>query len=52
MTVHKKLMKSYKWYRAWHQKPCSGYVHISILMLVFSYNLYLLVEIFKYAQEL
>jgi len=52
MIVHEKLMKCCKWYKHWHQKPYSGFVHILILMLVFSYNLYLLLEIFKYAQEI
>jgi hypothetical protein len=52
MNVHKKLTKSCHWYRDWHKKPYAGFVHILILLSFFSYNIYLLLEIYKHVQKI
>jgi hypothetical protein len=52
MNVHKKLMKKYKWYRAWHHNPYANLFHILIVLLMFSYNLYLLLEILKHVKKI
>jgi hypothetical protein len=49
MDVHKRLLKSCKWYRNWHKKRYSEFVHILIVLAMFYYNLYLVLEIFKYS---
>lgn len=51
-TTHQWLTKKYKWYKKWHEKPYAVFFHIIILLAFFSYNMYLLLEIFRYAQEL
>ena len=52
MDVHKKMMKRCKWYRNWHQKTYAGLIHILILLSFFSYNIYLLLEIYKHVQKI
>lgn len=52
MRIHTWLMKNVGWYNSWHKKPYAGFVHVVVVLVFFAGNLYLLIEIFKYASIL